>query len=113
MAYIALLLFLLDVTIPTMSWLGGCVGVAVAILTFFIRRSIKRNDDDIKEIKELAFTLEERLNLEKQLLLAKLQSEKFAVEQALRLIDTKISELHINILNRLGDIKDEFKEFRK
>ena len=93
---------LLDITIPAASWLGVAVTIVLGLLVYLMKDTFQGIKQRITNVETTASDLE-----------AKLEGEKLNTEKALRLIDGKVNDLHINILNRLDEIKDKFQEFRK
>ncbi len=93
---------LLDVTIPAATWVGIGITAIMGLLMFLMKSTFTDIKDNVKENKEAIEDLTEKLD-----------GEKLNNEKALRLIDGKVNDLHINILNRLDEIKDKFNELRK
>ncbi len=96
------LLQMLQVHVPAISWYGIALTAIVTLLGFLLRdayqRLQKRQDSAEQALEDLT---------------KKLDQEKLNNEKAMRILDARINDLHLNILNRLDDIKDKFNEFRK
>lgn len=88
--------------IPTISWYGIVLTSVITLLGFLLRdayqRIQKRQDISDKALEDLT---------------QKLESEKLNSEKAMRSLEARINDLHVNILDRLDEIKDKFSEFRK
>ncbi len=94
--------FILLEVLPIASWWGIVLSGIITLLGFLIRDAyltIKRRQDSSEETAKI--------------LTEKLDGEKLNNEKALRALDGRMNDLHINILNRLDDIKNKFNEFRK
>lgn len=95
-------MILLEGGIPALSWIGIGLTIALGLLGFLLRdayQNLKRRQDQAEEgLSDLT---------------EKLDAEKLNNERSMRSLDSRINDLHINILNRLDDIKDKFNEFRK
>lgn len=83
------------ISIPLISVYGVILAGVIALLGFLLR-------DAYKALKEKQSSGDSRLDE---------FEEKH--EADIRDLDKRINDLHINILNRLDDIKDKFNEFRK
>lgn len=88
--------------VPVISWYGIALTAIVTLLGFLLRDAYQR----LQRRQDAAEQALEDLT-------QKLDSEKLNNEKAMRSLDARINDLHVNILNRLDDIKDKFNEFRK
>lgn len=102
MTYIYLFVFLDSIGLPIASWFGIVVAGVLGLLYYLLKESHNRLKKDIEEVKvdlnEIAKAVE---------------TERARSDKEMRIIDTRINELHINILNKLDEIKYKFNEFRK
>lgn len=92
---------LLD-AVPIASWIGMGLAIVFGLLGFLARdvytkvmERIKENEKDIIKVVDTVETESKRLDIE------------------IRQFDNKLSELQINLLKSLHDIKDKFNDLRK
>lgn len=93
---------LLDINIPTGTVISSIIGLILLFLTYLVKKTFTDITDSITENKEDV----EKVKLE-------LEAEKLNREVASRAMDNRINDLHLNILNRLDEIKEKFNDFRK
>lgn len=102
MSMLIALFVLLDAGMPVSSWIGLGLGAIITILGWLGKDAYSRFNDRLKYQEQYTEEIKEKLEKER---LERLSEN--------REIDGKISDLHINILNKLDEIKDKFNEFRK
>lgn len=102
MTYKYLSIFLDVVGLPIASWFGLAVSAIFGLLYYLLKishnRLLKDMDDLSKDISDISKDV---------------QIERERSNKEMRTIDTRINDLHINILNKLDEIKYKFNEFRK
>lgn len=89
------LLILLEANVPLASWLGIAVTIMLGLVGFLSRDAYNRINKRLDQIEDDQEVERKRSELE------------------MRIMDGKISDLHINILKKLDEIKDKFNDFRK
>jgi hypothetical protein len=101
-AYQKTLATLLEIGMPTASWLGLAMTLILGLLCFLTR-------DAYQELKRKIQALQEEIHEIRE----DVEKERSRSDKEMRLIDGRINDLHINILNKLDEIKYKFNEFRK
>ena len=102
MTYKYLTIFLEVVGLPIASWFGLAVSAIFGLLYYLLKLSHNRLLKDIDELSKDITDISKAVEIERA------RSDK-----EMRTIDTRINDLHINILNKLDEIKYKFNEFRK
>lgn len=93
---------LLEGTIPAFSLSSVVVTLLLGVLAFLSKDAYNKVRKEIVDLNEAIDEIKDRVEIERS------RSDK-----EMRIIDSRISELHINILSKLDEIKDKFQEFRK
>lgn len=96
------LFILLEVGLPIASWFGLAVSGIFGLLYYLLKLSHNRLIKDIDELSKDVTDIGKAI-----------ETERARSDKEMRTIDTRINDLHINILNKLDEIKYKFNEFRK
>lgn len=102
MTYKYLSIFLEVVGLPIASWFGLAVSAIFGLLYYLLKLSHNRLLKDIDELSRDIADISKAV-----------ETERARSDKEMRTIDTRINDLHINILNKLDEIKYKFNEFRK
>ena len=92
----------LEAGMPIASWVGVLVAIVTTLIGFLAKDVYDRLVKRVEVLEKAINDAKTDLDVEK---------ERSRVE--MRNIDTRINELHINILDKLDEIKYKFNEFRK
>ena len=93
---------LLDVGMPVASWLGIVTVGIMGILAYAIQKVVKNVEDDVVDVKAE--------NKDIKLELRKMDNKINAVEKQ---SEKSISDMNLNIIDKLETIKDKFYDLRK
>ena len=93
---------LLDVGMPVASWLGIVTVGIMGILAYAIQKVVKNVEDDVVDVKAE--------NKDIKLELRKMDDKINAVEKQ---SEKSISDMNLNIIDKLETIKDKFYDLRK
>ena len=104
---------LLEVVIPLGSIIGYVASAALAIMSYLVKKYLDRIDirlEDLEDSDEKA-----KLALEKALLDSNtnISIERERSRAEMLIIDSRITNLHLNILEKLDEIKYKFQEARR
>ena len=97
-----MLYILLDVGMPVASWLGIITVAIMGILAYAIQKVVKNVEDDVVEVKE------EHKDI--KLEMRKMDNKMNAIEKQ---AEKSISDMNLNIIQKLDIIKEKIYDSRK
>lgn len=104
---------LLDIGLPAASWLGIVTVAVIGLLSWLGKKIIDNVEKENAELKENI----KRLTLDLKIEVTKSDSELRKMDNKINDVskqtDARITDMNINILNKLDAIKDKFYDLRK